>query len=364
MGSTGSVGTQALAVIAQYPHLFEIIALSAHTNTTVLEQQIQSFHPQAVACTSSPFSFGEIPCYTGAQALQDLLEHPCDIVINALVGTAGVKPSLQAAQKGITLALAHKETLVLAGDLLCQTLQKSGSLLLPIDSEHSALFQSLQGRPRQDIHRLILTMGKGKIATMTQEELRNVTLTHILSRPAWNMGAKITIDSATCMNKAFEIIEAKWLFSVDPSQIAVIVHPDYLCHSLVEFTDGSILTELGTADMRRYAQYALFYPERAPQAPSRVDLIGKTLRFEPPPYDRFPCLAMGHQVLEKGGLAPAVLHGANRAATELFIEGKKGFLDIPSLVQQALDHTPSSTNPSLEEILETEETSYQKVRYE
>lgn len=362
LGSTGSVGTQALDIIRQHPDKFKVVGLTANNNIEKLSEQIKEFKPEAV-CVADEEKAGllkaNIPIYKGKEGLKDIAILDSDLLINSLVGTAGLIPTLEAIKKGITIGLANKETLVLAGEIVMREAVKHRVTIIPIDSEHSALFQSLKSGRREEINNLILTMGKGRIAEMNQEQLKNVSMKDIFSRPAWNMGDKVTIDSATCMNKAFEIIEARWLFDVPADKIKVIVHPDYICHSLVEFNDGSIITELGTADMRRYTQYALFYPERVQATVSSfTDLYGKSLRFEMPAYEKFPCLSMGHLVLKMGGIMPAVMHGADHAAVEAFTENKIGFMDIPRVIERTLKKTKNILNPDINQIIEAERNAY------
>lgn len=361
LGSTGSIGTQALDIVRQHRDKFKVVGLTAHHSTEKLQEQIAEFKPEAVCLTdkekAESFKTSAF-LFKGEEGLKEIAILDSDLLINALVGSAGLIPTLEAIKKGITIGLANKETLVLAGEIVMREAAKHHATIIPIDSEHSALFQSLKSGRKNEIKNLILTMGKGKIAEMSPEQLKNVSMKDIFSRPAWNMGNKVTIDSATCMNKAFEIIEAKWLFDVAPEQIKVIVHPDYICHSLVEFNDGSIITELGTPDMKRYTQYALFYPERATATVSSfTDLYGKTLRFEKPLFDKFPCLSMGHTVLEMGGIMPAVLHGADHVAVKAFIENKIGFTDIPKFISETLKRTKNILNPTIEQIIEAEKNA-------
>lgn len=363
LGSTGSIGTQTLDIVRQHRDKFKIVGLTAHHNVEKLQEQIAEFTPEAVCITDTKladsFKSGAT-LFKGEEGLKEIAVLDCDLMINSIVGSAGLIPTLEAIKRGTTIGLANKETLVLAGEIVMREAAKHQATIIPIDSEHSALFQSLKSGKNSEIKNLILTMGKGKIAEMTHEQLKNVTMQDIFSRPAWNMGSKITIDSATCMNKAFEIIEAKWLFGVAPKQIKVIVHPDYICHSLVEFNDGSIITELGTADMKRYTQYALFYPERVEATVSSfTDLYGKTLRFEKPHFDKFPCLNMGFSVLEMGGIMPAVLHGADHAAVNAFIENKIGFMDIPRIIEATLAKTANILNPNINQIIEAEKRAQQ-----
>jgi 1-deoxy-D-xylulose-5-phosphate reductoisomerase len=361
LGSTGSIGTQALDIIRQHREKFKVVGLTAHNNVEKLQEQIAEFQPEAVCITDreKAESFKtHVALFKGEEGLKEIAVLDSDLLINSLVGSAGLIPTLEAIKKGITIGLANKETLVLAGEIVMREAAKYHVAIIPIDSEHSALFQSLQSGRKTEIHSLFLTMGKGKIAEMSQEQLKNVSMKDIFSRPAWNMGNKVTIDSATCMNKAFEIIEAKWLFSVAAEQIKVIVHPDYICHSLVEFIDGSIITELGTPDMKRYTQYALFYPERAAATISSfTDLYGKTLRFEKPPFDKFPCLSMGHTALAMGGIMPAVLHGADHAAVKAFVENKIGFMDIPRVIAATLQKTKNILNPDVDQIIKAEQNA-------
>ena len=253
LGSTGSIGTQTLDIVRQHPGKFKVVGLTTHHNIEKLQEQIAEFKPEAVCITDKEKAESfqtNVALFKGEEGLKEIATLDSDLLINAIVGSAGLIPTLEAIKKGITIGLANKETLVLAGEIVMREAAKHHVTIIPIDSEHSALFQSLKSGRNSEINHLFLTMGKGQIAEMSHEQLKKVSLKDIFSRPAWNMGNKITIDSATCMNKAFEVIEAKWLFGVDPKQIKVIVHPDYLCHSMVEFCDGSIITELGTPDMR------------------------------------------------------------------------------------------------------------------
>jgi 1-deoxy-D-xylulose-5-phosphate reductoisomerase len=366
LGSTGSIGTQSLDIIRQHPGKFRVVGLTAHSSVEKLQEQIQEFKPEVVCITDKEKADSfqtDVVLLTGEEGLKEIASLDCDLLINALVGSSGLIPTLEAIKRGAAIGLANKETLVLAGEIVMREAAKHGATIIPIDSEHSALFQSLKSGKKGEIKNLILTMGKGKIAEMDQEQLRKVSLKDIFSRPAWNMGNKVTIDSATCMNKAFEVIEAKWLFGVAPEQIQVIVHPDYICHSLVEFHDGSIITELGTPDMRRYTQYALFYPERgAATVSSFIDLYGKTLRFEKPLFEKFPCLKLGHTALEMGGIMPAVLHGADHAAVNAFMENKIGFMDIPRVIEATLEKTKNILNPDIEQLIAAEKNAQEVAR--
>ncbi len=361
LGSTGSIGTQTLEVVDRFPDRFDVVALAANRNIDRLEEQIRRFRPELVVVSDEARARElsrqvNVDVLAGEENIVQAAVHPqVDFVVNSLVGKAGLIPTIEAIKGGKGIGLANKETLVLAGGIVMQLAAEHGAPVIPIDSEHCALFQSLKSGSRREISRLILTMGKGPIAAMDPGQLERVTMEDVLSRPSWDMGMKINVDSATCVNKAFEVIEAHWLFDVPADRISIVVHPQYVCHSLVEFRDGSIITELGTADMRRYTQYALFHPERGISPPEAfIDLFAKPLAFEKPPFEKFPCLAMGHQVIEKGGTLPAVFHGADTAAVKAFMEKKIKFTDIPAVIQAAMDAHEITAAPDLENILAAE----------
>ncbi len=361
LGSTGSIGTQTLEIIDRFPDLFNIISLVANRNIQLLKYQIEKFKPAFVVVSDKKNAqilskqvdievlAGEENIVTAAS------DNRVDLVINSLVGKSGLRPSIEAIKQGKNIGLANKETLVLAGNIVMKLAKKHHVSIIPIDSEHSALFQSLKSGAHRDINRLILTMGKGPIAKMAQNRLSQVTMEDVLNRPSWDMGMKINVDSATCVNKAFEVIEARWLFDIPADKISIVVHPQYICHSLVEFKDGSIIAELGTADMKRYAQYALFYPDRGVSPKGAfIDLFEKPIVFEKPPFDKFPCLGLGHYVVEQGGTMPAVLHGADTTAVRSFMDKKINFTDIPIIIQKTLDAHELIEDPDLEDILASE----------
>ncbi|MEX1327534.1 MAG: 1-deoxy-D-xylulose-5-phosphate reductoisomerase [Desulfobacterales bacterium] len=361
LGSTGSIGTQTLDIVARFPDRFNIIALVAHRNVDLLKDQIKKFQPELVVVSDKKnaeiLSKGvDIRVLAGEENIVTAAtDHRVDMVINSLVGKSGLLPTIEAIKLGKEIGLANKETLVLAGNIVMQLAKKHNVSIIPIDSEHCALFQSLRSGAHHEIQRLILTMGKGPIAGMDKRRLSKVSMQDVLDRPYWDMGMKINVDSATCVNKAFEVIEARWLFDVPANKISIVVHPQYLCHSLAEFKDGSIICELGTADMKRYTQYALFYPDRgiSPKG-SFIDLFEKPLAFEAPPFDKFPCLGMGHYVIEKGGTMPAVFHGADTTAVKAFMDKKIRFTDIPVIIQNTMDAHKLIDNPNLDEILDSE----------
>ena len=361
LGSTGSIGTQTLDIVARFPDRFNIIALVAHRNVDLLKDQIKKFQPEFVVVSDEKNAEilskeVDIKVFAGEENIVTAAtDHRVDMVINALVGKSGLLPTIEAVKLGKEIGLANKETLVLAGNIVMQLAKKHNVSIIPIDSEHCALFQSLRSGAHHEIQRLILTMGKGPIAGMDKQRLSEVSMQDVLNRPSWDMGMKINVDSATCVNKAFEVIEARWLFDVPANKISIVVHPQYLCHSLVEFKDGSIICELGTADMKRYTQYALFYPDRgiSPKG-SFIDLFEKPIAFEAPPFDKFPCLGMGHYVIEKGGTMPAVFHGADTTAVRAFMDKKIKFTDIPVIIQNTMDAHESINDPDLDEILDSE----------
>ncbi|MGD9139060.1 MAG: 1-deoxy-D-xylulose-5-phosphate reductoisomerase, partial [Desulfobacterales bacterium] len=296
LGSTGSIGKQTLDIVERFSDRFNVISLVAHRNIELLREQIKKFRPEFVVFSDENKAETlskevDIKVYAGEENIVRAgTDDRVDMVVNSLVGKSGLVPTIEAIKLGKEIGLANKETLVLAGNIVMQLAKKHNVTIIPIDSEHSALFQSLKSGARSEINRLILTMGRGPIADMDKQRLSKVTMQDVLNRPFWDMGMKINVDSATCVNKAFEVIEARWLFDIPAHKISIVVHPQYLCHSLVEFKDGSIICELGTADMKRYTQYALFYPERgvSPEG-SFIDLFQKPIAFEKPSFEKFPC---------------------------------------------------------------------------
>jgi len=346
LGSTGKIGSQTLEIVKTYPKDFKVIGLACGHKSEKFEQQKKEFKPEITAIANQD----------GEQGLIKVATYPkVDMVIVAVVGITGLKPTLEAIKKNKDIALATKEVLVIAGELVVRAVKKYKVNLLPLDSEHSAIFQSLRSGNKKEVKQIYLTMGKGPIAKMSNQQLKKVTIRDVFNRPAWTMGQKIAVDSASCINKVFEIIEAKWLFDLKPKQIRVVVHPEYLCHSLVEFVDGSIITELGSPDMRRYIQYALFYPVRKKtKLGLGVDLIDKKMTFARPPLAKFPCLKLGDMVLRIGGTMPAVLHGADRAAVDAFVKGKLRFTDIFSVINLTLKKHKLIKNPSLIQLIKAE----------
>jgi 1-deoxy-D-xylulose-5-phosphate reductoisomerase len=357
LGSTGSIGRSSLEVIEAMPDRFRVTCLTAHRNIEILAEQILRFKPRTVVVTDEGRAGalrrlvdGSAEILSGDEALLDVVARPdVDIVISALVGFAGLHPTLRAIEAGKDIALANKETLVVGGELVMAKVREHHVRLLPVDSEHSAILQCLQGEDIHSVNRLILTASGGPFLNTTRAEMADITPRRALKHPTWTMGAKITIDSATLMNKGLEVIEAQWLFGLPAERIEVIVHPQSIIHSMVEFVDGSVKAQLGVPDMKLPIQYALTYPERPPSAFKRVDFaaLGR-LTFQDPDMDRFPCLPLAFRAMRDGGTAPAVLNAANESAVGLFLDGKIGFTAIPELIAQAMDAIPSPGAPTLD----------------
>lgn len=361
LGSTGSIGTSALEVIEGFAGEVEIVGLSTHQRVDLLYQQCLKFNPKAVCITGTDVSIKLIEkiqrrgilVLTGRDGLKELAAIPeNDLLLNALVGSIGMLPTLSAIEQKTDIALANKETLVMGGELVTSFAEKKGVKILPVDSEHSAIFQCLQGENRKSISRLILTASGGPFFNFSADKLKSVTVDQALNHPNWQMGDKITIDSATLMNKGLEVIEAYWLFKIPLSQIEVVVHPQSIIHSFVEFIDGSIKAQLGIPDMKIPIQYALTYPDRKFLQSERLNFYSlKKLTFEKPDSKKFPALALAFDSIKKGGTAPAVLNAANEVAVRKFLEKKISFLDIPKYVKLALEKHSIILNPNLEDVL-------------
>lgn len=360
LGSTGSIGRQSLEVIAAL-HL-SVGALTAQKNVSLMEEQARAYHPELVVLTDEAAA-GDLKIRladTNVRVVggeEGLLEAATltgvDTVLTAVVGVAGLKPTLAAIEHGKTIALANKETLVCAGELVTEKAKAKGVNLLPVDSEHSAIFQCLQGcKSRSEVEKLILTASGGPFYGKSRSELEHVTRREALKHPNWDMGSKITIDSATMMNKGFEVIEAMWLYDLPLDKIDVVVHRESIVHSLVEFRDGAILAQLGSPDMRIPIQYALTWPQRLNGPGKKLDLLTcSNLTFLAPDKTNFPCLELAYEAIRQGGVKPAALNGANEVAVALFLESKIGFYDIPRLCSIAMEAAPKITNPTLEDIL-------------
>lgn len=363
LGSTGSIGQQTLDVVRSFPDRFQVIGLAAGRNATLLTKQIGEFQPKRV-CLESAKGRERLPNLKyETLSLEQLAADPeVDLVVIAISGKAGLDPTLAAIRAKKSVALATKEVLVMAGGFITAEAQRHGAQILPIDSEPSAIWQCLRGEEKR-IARLILTASGGPFRHLSQDALSQVTPQQALEHPTWKMGPKVTIDSATMMNKGFEAIEAHWLFDVPFDDIEIVIHPQSIVHSMVEFADGSIKAQLSPPDMRLPIQYALFYPERLSSKLPRLDFsnIG-SLTFEPPDMGKFPCLQLALEAGRKGGTYPAVLSAADEVAVELFLEHRIGFLDIAKLVEEALEEHQSIPNPSLEEILAADAWARERVR--
>ena len=360
LGSTGSIGRQSLEVIAALG--LSVGALTAHKSVALMEEQARAFHPELVVLTdeaaardlATRLADTSVRVASGKSALMEAATlEGVDTVLTSVVGSAGLEPTLAAIQAGKDIALANKETLVCAGALVTAAAKRHHVELLPVDSEHSAIFQCLHGcADRGEVARLILTASGGPFYGKDRKALELVTYKEALKHPNWSMGAKITIDSATMMNKGFEVIEAMWLYDLPLEKIDVVVHRQSIIHSLVEFQDGAVLAQLGTPDMRLPIQYALTWPERTAGPAQKLDLLQcPSLTFLPPDGENFPCLELARQAAGQGGVMPATLNGANEAAVALFLEGKIGFYDIPRLCQAAMDAAPRVEMPTLDDIL-------------
>ncbi len=353
LGSTGSIGQSTLAVVEKFSDRFKVVALAAGNNVELLEKQVRQFKPALVSVVS-PSSAEQlkqrcsglkVAVLSGVEGMiQAAALDDADITVSAIVGTAGLVPTMAAISAGKTIALANKEVLVTAGELVMSECRRRGVRLLPVDSEHSAIFQCLHAGANKDIRRLILTASGGPFRSFSKKDLATVTLAQALKHPNWSMGKKITIDSATLMNKGLEVIEARWLFDMKPEKIRVLIHPQSIVHSMVEYTDGAVVAQLGMPDMKGPIAYALSYPERLDDVSPALDLAAVgTLTFEEPDLDRFPCLAYAFDALRAGGTMPAVLSAANEVAVRYFLEERIGYNDIAPVIRTAMDaHTPSA----------------------
>ena len=371
LGSTGSIGKNALRVIDSLGPQYEVVALSAHSSVELLAEQARRYKPGFVAITNSDYAerlggfIGDldIEILAGPDGLIKIAElQEVDIVLTAVVGAAGLPAVFAAGRKGKRLAIANKEPLVIAGELLKKEIKKNGGVILPVDSEHSAIFQAMKSGSKEEVNKIILTASGGPFRQATAEDILNVTLEQALAHPVWDMGPKITIDSATMMNKAFEIIEAHWLFDIPVEKIEVLVHPESIVHSIVEFVDGSMIAQLGEPDMCLPIQYALTYPARVAGIARtlRLEEIG-TLTFEKPNLETFRALSLGYEVARTGGTAPVVFNAANEAAVEEFLAGRIKFVNIIEIIEDCLNRHNVKTTVSLEEVLEADAWARREV---
>lgn len=366
LGSTGSIGQNSLQVIANFPDRFRVTCLAVNKNIDQLQKQIDQFRPLGVAVldgsaasTLRQSTNGATRIYAGEDGLLELIgREDVDIVISSFVGFAGLQPTLRAVEKGKTVALANKETLVVAGEIIMKKAAEHGARIIPIDSEHSAILQCLAGERRSSISKLILTASGGPFLNMTRSDFDTISVEDALQHPNWKMGNKITIDSATLMNKGLEVIEAHYLFDLPPEKIEVVIHPQSIIHSMVEFVDGSVKAQLGVPDMKIPIQYALTYPDRSPSSFTRINFseLG-TMTFFKPDLQKFECLALAYQALEAGGTAPAVLNAANEVAVEQFLARQIKFSDIPRLIRKAMEHFSPVASPDVAMIMEADRST-------
>lgn len=370
LGSTGSIGCQALDVIEEHNDLYEAYILTANNSVDKLIAQARKFKPEVVvianelhyATVKDALADLPIKVFAGAEALCQVVEDDnVDIVLASMVGFAGLRPTISAIKAKKVIALANKETLVVAGELINRLAAEHQVPILPVDSEHSAIFQCLE--PGNRIEKILLTCSGGPFRTFSQERLAKVTKNDALAHPTWNMGAKITIDSATLMNKGFEVIEAKWLFGVSPDQIQVVVHPQSVIHSMVQFEDGAVKAQLGVPDMRLPIQYAFSYPRRLKSSFDRVDFFQmKDLTFERPNTDKFRCLALAYDALSKGGNMPCIVNAANEIANRAFIDDRIAFTKISEIIEKTMNHISFSTATELEDFLQTDDEARRYAR--
>lgn len=361
LGSTGSIGTQALDVIEQHSDRYEVYCLTANNRYEMLAEQARKFRPAAVVIANEAHyeslklllaDLPDIKVYAGAKAIDDIVEaQPIDMVLTAMVGFAGLSPTIHAIKARKTICLANKETLVVAGDLICRLAAEYHVNILPVDSEHSAIFQSLVGEGDNEIEKILLTASGGPFRKFTLDEMRDVKAADALRHPTWEMGAKITIDSALMMNKGFEVIEAKWLFGVEAEKIQVLVHPQSIVHSAVQFRDGGVKAQLGVPDMRLPIQYAFSFPERLPLNGDRLDLFRQPLEFFEPDMEKFRCLAMAYESIRRGGNVPCVMNAANEVVNEAFRHDRCGFLQMADIIEATMQRATFVAQPTYDDYI-------------
>lgn len=364
LGSTGSIGTQALDVIEQHADLYEVYCLTANNRYEELAEQARKFKPAAVVIANESLyeplcrlldDCPEVKVYAGKAALDEIVQaEPIDMVLTALVGFAGLSPTIQAIKAHKKVCLANKETLVVAGELICKLAQQYHVPILPVDSEHSAIFQSLVGEDDNEVEKILLTASGGPFRTFTLEQMKDVTAADALKHPTWEMGAKITIDSATMMNKGFEVIEAKWLFGVPAEKIQVLVHPQSIVHSAVQFVDGGVKAQLGVPDMRLPIQYAFSFPKRLHLDGARLDMFKQPLEFFEPDFKKFKCLALAYESIRLGGNMPCVVNAANEVVNEAFRQGRCTYLDMADVIEKTMGRVAFDAAPTYGTYVETD----------
>lgn len=364
LGSTGSIGTQALQVIAEHPDMYEVYCLTANNRVELLAEQARRFKPAAVVIANEDRydelralldSEPDIKVYAGAKAIDEIVEAgPIDMVLTAMVGFAGLSPTIHAIKARKTICLANKETLVVAGELICELASRYHTPILPVDSEHSAIFQCLAGEGDNEIEKILLTASGGPFRGYTIDQLASVTKADALRHPTWDMGAKITIDSATMMNKGFEVIEAKWLFGVEADRIEVLVHPQSIVHSAVQFRDGAVKAQLGVPDMRLPIQYAFSYPDRLSLSSERLDLFSRPLEFFRPDLEKFRCLALAFEAIRRGGNMPCIVNAANEIVNRGFLEDRCSFLRMSEIIEKTMARVSFDAAPTYDTYVATD----------
>ena len=371
LGSTGSIGTQTLEIVRSNPDL-QVIALAAGSNVSLMEQQVREFHPmlavmgseEAATDLKNRIADTDTRVSAGMEGMLELAILPqMEVLVTAIVGMIGIRPTIAAIKAGKTIALANKETLVTAGHIIMPLAKEKGVSILPVDSEHSAIFQSMHGENRERVSKILLTASGGPFRGKRTEELQDITVEDALKHPNWSMGRKITVDSATLVNKGLEVMEAKWLFDVEPEQIQVVVHPQSIIHSMVEYVDGGIMAQLGMPDMKLPIQYALYYPERRPMRGDRLDFWSmKEIVFDKPDYENFRGLALAREAGKAGGSVPVVFNAANEFAVAKFLGKKISYLEITDMIEAAMEHHKKIAHPSLDEVLDAEAETYEFLK--
>lgn len=371
LGSTGSIGTQTLDIVRNYSEELQVVALAAGSNVELLEKQIREFQPRVVAMWSEKAALDlkqrisdlEVSVLTGMEGLLAIsVLSDVEVLVTAIVGMIGIRPTIEAIKAGKDIALANKETLVCAGHIIMPLAKEYNVSILPVDSEHSAIFQSLNGEPKNRISKIFLTASGGPFRGKAREELQNMQVEDALKHPNWSMGRKITIDSSTLVNKGLEVMEAKWLFGVEPEQIQVVVHPQSIIHSMVEYVDGAVIAQLGIPDMKLPIQYALFYPDRRVMKEKKLDFFElQNMTFEKPDTETFYGLKLAYEALRSGGNVPTIYNAANEKAVALFLEKKISYLQIPEMIERSMSKIGRIENPDVEQILETENRVYEYI---
>lgn len=371
LGSTGSIGTQTLDIVRNYSEELEVVALAAGSNVSLMEAQIREFSPKVVAMWSEEaaadlrarISDLQVEVLTGMEGLLAIaVLEEVQVLVTAIVGMIGIRPTIEAIKAGKDIALANKETLVCAGHIIMPLAKEYNVAILPVDSEHSAIFQSLNGEPKNRVNKILLTASGGPFRGKTTEELKNMQVEDALKHPNWSMGRKITIDSSTLVNKGLEVMEAKWLFGVEPEQIQVVVHPQSIIHSMVEYVDGAVIAQLGIPDMKLPIQYALFYPDRRVMNEKKLDFFElQSMTFEKPDTETFYGLKLAYEALKTGGNVPTIYNAANEKAVALFLEKKISYLQIPEMIERSMRNIARVENPDVAQILDTEAAAYEYI---